>query len=650
MARLVGEFQTDVSYGMTDSAAPTAFPKTAVGSLVNGRIRPDGTAQRRPGRIRLSAATLNDDIGYGGVYFRTAAGVDQLVAIFGTQAFYSADLGATWSAACQQGAGINTCVYSSVAHTITTVMDTGVTGTHTWDLTGITGSMTMTPVVTGSPIQTCVSTDNAGTYTAGTIKVTVNGVLYTQAYVTTKDTTLTALAAQLPVAWRSDYYSFAAMRVGTTNYLFAANGDTTIKRWNGTTWDTLPNAPSGVKYVASFNGRLYGTGHSGVLVQGSAEADPTLWASPDGVTLQVPQAPTGMFQIGPHLLVYDLEETSYIDGYGETDIVVAEGAIGFSRSVGCVGFRTIAAVGDNAVCWLSKRGVEYYSPSTGIVLLSNSVRRFLFGLDWTQLYGNPGQMSAAYDAIEQNYQIALSTSGARNNRILCLNLQDQIQYQRPGPKGAASVDILASPSGGDVFFGSDDGYLVAVGVGLQADADADDYMTLATGSGGDSLAADADGYLSIVTNDTLPATLFFAPCASRATTIYSLGYDGFVRRHFDVTTDDAASNGTGGSDVTMSVVSRPFLFGAPEQRKRVRVVHVSVVSADPVDVTIIPRGRGVQGNSHTVSYPGTALLESRRKKVLTHIVADEPQVEVQTTSDAKISLIGADAELLRDSL
>jgi hypothetical protein len=44
-----------------------------------------------------------------------------------------------------------------------------------------------------------VFTDNAGTYTAGSISALVNGTVITQAYVTTKDDTLTALAAQIAV-------------------------------------------------------------------------------------------------------------------------------------------------------------------------------------------------------------------------------------------------------------------------------------------------------------------------------------------------------------------------------------------------------------------------------------------------------------------
>jgi hypothetical protein len=49
----------------------------------------------------------------------------------------------------------------------------------------------------GWDINTSIITDDAGTYTAGAITVSVNGDSYSQDYNTDKDTTLTALAAQL---------------------------------------------------------------------------------------------------------------------------------------------------------------------------------------------------------------------------------------------------------------------------------------------------------------------------------------------------------------------------------------------------------------------------------------------------------------------
>jgi len=462
-------------------------------------------------------------------------------------------------------------------------------------------------------------------------------------------------AAALATGLREDYYSFATMRVGATNYLSAANGDTTIKRWDGTTWDTVPNAPSGVKFIAVFNGRLYGTGHSGVLVQASKIADPTVWASPDGLTLTVlthaGDVPTGLYQVGPHLLVFDRRATSYIDGFGEQTIIVASGATGFSRSVGCVAFRSIVGVGDNGVVWLSERGVEYYTPSGGITLVSKAVQGFFEDLDWDQIYTNPGQVTAAYDDIAQDYHLAITTAGSRNNRTLVLNLREgSVEFQRPGPRASATVDRLLGTSG-DLLFGEDsDGYLSSTGTN-EVVPDANGYMSfVTTPTAGEPVSEDTDGYLTSAGSDALPASLFIAPATNKPTALYSVGYDGFVRRHFDAGSDDLTSASTGGRVVELTLRSRPFLLGRARQRKRVREIQVQSIQHGASTLTVLAREEGATTPEQTISIAATTsgLEESERRRVMTKLDADTPVVEVRSTDDVRVTMIGVSAELLRE--
>ena len=557
MPKLLEQLTTDFSFGMVDSAAPTAYPSGSVGLIVNGRSEPDGTVSRRSGTIKTHPDALEADTGYGAVLFTTAAGADQLVAIFGAKAYRSLDSGATW-----------------------------------------------TEIATGL---------------------------------------------------REDYYSFATMRVGATNYLFCANGDTTIKRWDGTTWDTVPNAPSGVKYIAVFNSRLWGAGHSGVIAQGSKISDPTTWTTPDGVLVQAQthsgDVPTGMYQIGTHLLVFDRSATSYIDGFGEQTIIVATGATGFSRSVGCIGHRTVVAVGDNAVCWLSRRGVEYYTIGGKIELVSKQVQRFMNRIDWDEVYNNPGRASGAYDEIRQDYHLALSINGIRNDRVLVLNLRGSIQYQRGGPRSAAAIDRLLSPDSGDVLFGGGDadGYLTDAVGGSEASADASGYMSLAdAGESGDPVSEDADGYLDTVTNDTLPASLFVAPTAGRVGAVYSQGYDGYVRLHYGVASDDMDSDETGGTAVALTLRSKPFLYKRPKQRKKARRIHVASIQTSPATLTVLTVGPGKTSVEKTVSMPEGGEEQATRKRASTLLVADSPQVEIRTEDDVRLSLVGLSSELMRE--
>jgi hypothetical protein len=502
-------------------------------------------------------------------------------------------------------------------------------------------------------IRTSAAVPNAGTGYGGSRFTTAAGtdqiiaICGAKAYKSEDyGTTWTEIATGL----RQDYYTFAEMRVGATNYLFMANGDTTIKRWDGTTWDTVPNAPSGVKFLAAKDRRLWVSGHSGVLVQACKINDPETWSSPNGLTVQVDQTPTAMAVVASHLLVFDRHSASYIDGYGEQTLLVAAGATGWSRSVGCTAFRSVVGVGDNGLCWLSERGVEYYSPGSEIKLVSNSVQEFLGEIDWEELYGAPGRISATYNETSQNYHIVLSTNGTRNNRKLILNLfQRDVDYQRSGNIAAAAIDRPQSTSGGDLLFGGDsDGYLAVVDGGFELESDSNGYMRLDTdGSGGDPTSEDADGYLDTVTDDTLPATLFVAPYTDKPNVVYSIGYDGFVRRHYNVDSDDMLSDESGGVEVTMSIRTRPYGQRYADQTKRGRTIHVSSIQEDTATITVQGYGRGTATASQDLTMTALGVDHADRQKARIKFDADAPQIELRTKDKVKITMIGLSFELLR---
>lgn len=450
---------------------------------------------------------------------------------------------------------------------------------------------------------------------------------------------------------REDYYDFATMRVGSSNYLFAANGDTTVKRWDGTTWDTLPNAPSGVRHVEPFNERLYMTGHSGVLVVATKIADPTIVASPDGLTVRVltsdGQPPTGLHQIGPHLLVFDKNATSYIDGFGQQTLIVASGATGFSRSVGCIAFRTIEAVGDDAVCWLSNRGLEYYSSRTGIVLLTRRIQTFMNSINRSAIGSAPGVPDAAYDQALQNYHCSVPTLGTQNNRIIVVNLY----HRGTGWLGAPSIDLKETESIDAVLLGDDaQGYEEedAAGVGLRSDVNG--YEVLDTiNAGAIPIAEDASGYEDEVTDDSFPSSLYMGPGADSEQVLHSQGYDGFVREHGGYDQDDELVPGGSGQDITMTVVSRPFLMGSQRRRKRVRAVHVAAIQTAAAEYEVGIRASGVLGTLVDVDMEGTAFNQPfRAPPAMVHAVGDSPAVEVRTTDRSRLAVVGVSSELVRE--
>lgn len=446
------------------------------------------------------------------------------------------------------------------------------------------------------------------------------------------------------------YYSFAVMRVGATNWLYAANGDTTVKTWDGSSWSTLAGYPSGVKYLAEFGRRLWFTGHSGVLLQASKIADPTVIATPNGLTVQVQQPPTGLFQVGPHLLVFSEDQTAYVDGFGEQTLIVAAGTTGFSRSVGCIAHRSIAPIGDNGVAWLSKRGIEYYASGQGITLVSRAISKTLTEIDWSQIITNSGTPSAAYDETEQNYHLALSTTGIRNNRVVVLNIrQPGVSYQRQGPIVAPVMDRYLSPSGDIFFVDGGDGYLTtgSSGFGLIADGNGFASLDLA----GDPVAEDGDGFLETPTDDTLPSTLFVARVSDLPTVLHSGGYDGFVRIHDrQAGNDDELADGTGGTAVTMTVLSRPFYLGQPRQRKRVRAIHVGTLQEAAATVNLRLRGVTSQTTAQALTMAATAYNQPRRDLLRVRMDEDAPQVYLETSDDVRVAILGISAALLREQL
>lgn len=449
---------------------------------------------------------------------------------------------------------------------------------------------------------------------------------------------------------RADYWTWAKMRVGATNYLYGANGAGTVARWDGSTWDTNPNAPSGVKYVAAFNGRLWYAGHAGIQVQGTKIADPSVIASPDGALIQALAADTadlfGLLAVGPHLLIFNRGSTSYLDGYGEQTMVVATGDIGISGSVGCVAFRTACLVGDQEACWLSERGIEHYRVGAGLTLVSNAIDPTMQSLNFDFLHDSPGVPCAAWDATHQDLIVPVSTLGTRNDRSIVINLRKNVQYQRPGPQASITVDQQQGQStAGEVFFSVDaSGYIQNDATGYEAGVDDRGYIEPAL-SGGSGYAGyvDSDGYIDTFTDDSLPATVFVYKRK-----LYSLSYDGFVRLHNDNDNDNEASDAAGGVNVAMRVRSRPYLFNAARNRKRARYAWFSLRTNAAATVQVSAVSAKTVGSPKTAIVAPSTSLAGRRDRTSVSGLGDAPQVEFVTTDRVKLVMLGMDANVLRE--
>lgn len=320
-----------------------------------------------------------------------------------------------------------------------------------------------------------------------------------------------------------DYWSFCTMQVGTTAYLYCANG-AGVFSWDGTTWASVAEAPSDAKHVATFNDRLYAS--SGAYVYGSEIGAPTNFTIPEGLALPITTHDgdltiTGLFQAGGVLFVFKRNSTAWIDGYGESTLVVAAGARGLSRSVGCIAHRSIAPVGDSGMIWLSERGFEFYQRGGEITLLTEPIQDYIDTINWDQIETTPGLVTATYSPATQTYYCALPIDDSTTN--------DEVLVIQPPATNVPPAFAM---------------------------------------------------------DDMAVASLFPVADDSGVEQPWGGGYDGFIRELETGNVDDATSAGSGGTDITMTLRAKPMIFGDAFRTKRGRTIAVHGVSSADASLTL----------------------------------------------------------------
>lgn len=443
---------------------------------------------------------------------------------------------------------------------------------------------------------------------------------------------------------RQDYWSSATMRVGASNYLYLANGGANGYKWDGATWSTIANFPSGVKSIATFNSRLYATGHSGPIVQASRVADPETWSGNYAVTIQVQTHDgdaevIGLFQIGGLLLAFKRNSTNYINGFGQTDIVVAAGATGLSRSVGLLGRRTVQAVGDAGCVWLSDRGLEFYGGGQ-IELASARTQGFFQSIAWGDIVATPNGPDAVFVPVRSEYRCVLPAYGGRNNYEVVYN----------------------SVTGGTTFFNhaaSGTGTLYVEGNELTYSASNDrslvrivaDEPFLTSGSEAGFNVAVASNEFSIVQSGADAACLFVADRGSTDNDAPgSGGYDGFVRYLDTGESDDVLSDGTGGSAIGGRLRPRA-LTGAPDYQfheKWQREVEVQAIAPSATTITVASIAGGTEVGSQTLNV--AASVGSQPRTVKARVTGRDAVLETEiraSKAGLKIAGIAQRAEIRR---
>jgi hypothetical protein len=447
------------------------------------------------------------------------------------------------------------------------------------------------------------------------------------------------------------FWSLVIIREGAANVLCCSNGGTNSYQWNGSTWATISNIPDDVKYLAVFGNRLWATGHSGITVVASKVGDIDTWASPDGLSIQAQThdgdaVMTGLYQMGSVLLAFKSESVGYIEGYGFNSLEVETGARGISRSVGCVANRSIQAAGDQGVCWLSKRGVEFYQIGGQVKLVTRQIQNFIDSINWSQIDSTPGLPTALWWPQKHEYWCAVPVSSDQNDYMIVYRPPHGEASQEAHPPALMLHRYAATDN--DTLYVDSSGYLTHSTTSDRDEGDTAGGYLITVLSGGQFMAVSASGYLVFASARHDHRAVFLADLTSGAVTTnpISCGFDGFVRQLEKGNTDNSAAGTDDGETIAFSLITRPFLFQQPMRQKKARSIRVSSQQSEAHTMTVRVKADGAEKTLHTVTLAANSKPTTIKARVGAKGIA--LPVEIASNDDISISAVELAANMLAE--
>ena len=445
-------------------------------------------------------------------------------------------------------------------------------------------------------------------------------------------------------------WDFTIMQSGANRLLIMVNGSGAPQTWNGTTWADLTGTsiPQNAKLCEYHNNRVWMWGHSNDLLVGSIVDDPTDFSSANGgvtVRIEILQGdpePRGLWSQGPSLLAMTWEQVGYVEGWGLNTLQVLTGHRGLSRSLGCVGHRTLAQAGEAGVIWLSKLGFVYMEQGAQPVLISNQIQRFIDGLSWDNIRGDRNLPTAAWYERLHEYHCAVPALGNSQNTHVVV-----IRPRRAGRPTAIWINRPQVTSGSALQI--TDGVLELAGGGDREFVIQGGVLNLLPAGEPGLSAGIVAGVLETVTNDTVASALFGADDDAENVTgeLWSGSYDGFVRRLEIGNLDDVLSDDSGGQDITAVLRTRPESFGDQFRNARTRSSRIGLKAPTGGSIDVYPVADGALGTKQTHTVKVQQTVQTIRARVSAKGYA--LQTEVQFTDDITIQGIEIAAEILRES-
>jgi hypothetical protein len=303
---------------------------------------------------------------------------------------------------------------------------------------------------------------------------------------------------------------------GYSGGLFVITDASTSTTWTTGGGTSPTNSPA---FVASHADRLWVAEADSQTLYGSAIDNMDSWTTPDGIVLTIGgdgEPIRGLKSTGTHLLVFKETKIAYVDGYGNSDILVASGTKGIPTAASI--FAKTAVITPYGLIFTTSAGVFAFSDTGAVTPLSGAISEWWNDSYWatvTDPYPTRGTIpQAVYLPDSHEYIVGIQASSGTTtygmDRLVRINLKT----------GAITVD-------------SKSGDPITAMMAARTSAD--------------------DGRLSLIT----------------------MGPAGLARVH-DVSTthsDDTTSAGVAGSTYSMSIRTRNTDFGVPG-RKRLRKVTV----------------------------------------------------------------------------
>jgi len=340
-------------------------------------------------------------------------------------------------------------------------------------------------------VGTCVSTDDAGTYTSGAIKVTVNSVLYTQAYDTDKDTTLTALAAQVQ----------AGSGVLTCTYNAGAHTITTVMDADVSpthTWDITSVVGTMAAIVPVNTGAEHGHVVGFFLTSGTWGAG----TAAGGLFLE---------DVSGVLIAGDLTNTTtaatnVMTISGDCTVaLMADAGQGFvAVPVTSVEMSTV----DGCIALIDAAGAEWCNTSIEFQTIDSALAASL--ATSAELATLDGVVDAGFTAGAKDAGVTLA-DGAHGGTAAVLtlkrvvvvnttNAQTAVDISASGTGNAHALNILATGGGKGVAIG-------AASVGLSVDSSAADAIAIQGGTASDGVQIAGEGVGLAIKAANVPTAL-----------------------------------------------------------------------------------------------------------------------------------------------